>query len=81
MQLDSRIANGCIMDGTTYATVGNCIYLAESNAEKTLAIVRRMEATMAAQAEAIKALAEVWGADPDAVAKELETIDLNVTVA
>lgn len=88
MELNDRITNGYIMDGTTYATVGNCIYWAESNAEKALAIVRRMEATLAAQAEAIKALAEAQGADPDAVAKavadavaaKLETISLDVTV-
>ncbi len=88
MQLNDRITNGYIMDGTTYATVGNCLYWAESNAEKTLAIVRRMEATLAAQAEAIKALAKAQGADPDSIAKavsdavaaKLETIDLNVTV-
>ena len=88
MQLNDRITKGYIMDGTTYATVGNCLYWAESNAEKTLAIVRRMEATLAAQAEAIKALAKTQGADPDSIAKavsdavaaKLETIDLNITV-
>ena len=34
MGLDDRITDGCIMDGSTYVTAGNCICWAESCCEK-----------------------------------------------
>lgn len=37
MQLDDRVTDGTIMNGTTYATVGNLLYWSEQNAEKALA--------------------------------------------
>lgn len=37
MQLDDRVTDGTVMNGTTYATVGNLLYWSEQNAEKALA--------------------------------------------
>lgn len=36
MQLDDRVTDGTVMNGTTYATVGNLLYWSEQNAEKAL---------------------------------------------
>lgn len=81
MQLgDMIVDDGYIMDGSTYANVGNCIYWAERNTEKLLAEVSALSA-------AVKALAEAKGADPDEVAAKvgeavkakLEGISLSVT--
>ena len=80
MNLNDRITDGYIMDGTTYASVGNCIYWAERNTERLLAEVSALSA-------AVKALAEAKGADPDEVAAKvgeavrakLEGISLSVT--
>lgn len=40
MQLDDRVTDGTVMNGTTYATVGNLLYWSEQNAEKALAEAR-----------------------------------------
>lgn len=43
MQLNDMIVDdGMIMGGTTYASIGNCIYWAERNAEKALAAVNEL---------------------------------------
>ena len=42
MEMDDRITDGYIMNGTTYATVGNCIYWAERNAEQALSAVNTL---------------------------------------
>lgn len=45
MQLNDMIVDdGKIMDGTTWASVGNCIYWAERNAEKALTAVNELSA-------------------------------------
>ncbi len=80
MQLTDRITDGMIMDGTSYASVGNCLYWAERNTEKLLVEVSALSA-------AVRALAEAKGADPDeiavkvgdAVKAKLEGISLSVT--
>lgn len=88
MQLGDRIIDGTIMDGTTYATVGNCLYWAESNAEKAYNNTVALRAEIAALAAAVDTLAKSQGADPEAIAaavsdaveKKLEGIKLDVTV-
>lgn len=88
MNLNDRITDGYIMDGTTYATVGNCLYWAESNGEKTLALVRQLTAQVTALAGAVEALSSAHGANPNeiaaavskAVEEKLEKIDLEVKV-
>lgn len=88
MNLGDRITDGYIMDGTTYATVGNCLYWAESNGEKTLALVRQLSAQVTALGAAVEALSAAQGADPEeiaakvgaAVEAKLEGISLAVDV-
>lgn len=88
MQLNDKITDGKVMDGTTYATVGNCIYWAEQNAEKAYKNTVELKEQIAALSAAVEALAQSQGADPDAVAKavadavakKLESISLDVTV-
>lgn len=88
MNLGDRITDGYIMDGTTYATVGNCLYWAESNGEKTLALVRQLTAQVTALGAAVEALSAAQGADPEeiaakvgaAVEAKLEGISLAVDV-
>ena len=89
IQLNDKITNGKVMDGTTYATVGNCIYWAEQNAEKAYKNTVELKTQIAALSAAVEALAQSQGADPDAVAKavadavakKLESISLDVNVA
>lgn len=66
MQLGDRITDGMIMDGTSYANVGNCLYWAEQNTEKLLVQVEALTA-------AVEALAKAQGADPDAIAQTVES--------
>ena len=66
MQLgDMIVEDGYIMDGSTYANVGNCIYWAERNTEKILAQVTALSA-------AVEALSKVNGADPREIAAIVE---------
>ena len=88
MDLNDRITDGYIMDGSTYATVGNCIYWAESCSEKAYNNTVALRAEIAALAAAVDALAKSQGADPETIAaavsqavkRKLEGIKLDVTV-
>lgn len=88
MNLNDYITDGYIMDGSTYATVGNCLYWAERNAEKAYGNTVALRAEIAALAAAVDALAKSQGADPEqiaakvgaAVEAKLEGISLAVDV-
>lgn len=78
MQLNDMIVDdGYIMDGTSYASVGNCIYWAERNTEKILTQVTALSA-------AVEALTANAGANPNdiasiiekAVKEKLETLEI-----
>ena len=56
MEMDDRITDGYIMDGTTYATVGNCIYWAERNAEQALSAVNTLADQVNKLSEKVEAL-------------------------
>ena len=56
MDMNDRITDGYIMDGTTYATVGNCIYWAERNAEKTANTVNLLADQVRELSEKVEAL-------------------------
>lgn len=78
MQLtDMIVDDGYIMDGTSYANVGNCIYWAERNTEKILTQLAALSAT-------VEALIANTGANPGdiatiiekAVREKLETLEI-----
>lgn len=56
MDMNDRITDGYIMDGTTYATVGNCIYWAERNAEQALSAVNTLADQVNKLSEKVEAL-------------------------
>lgn len=56
MEMNDRITDGYIMDGTTYATVGNCIYWAERNAEKAVNAVNLLADQMRELSEKMETL-------------------------
>lgn len=62
MELTDRITDGYIMDGTSYASVGNCIYWGEQNAEKALSVANSTAAKVDAIAEKVDKLAVGGGA-------------------
>ena len=62
MDMNDRITDGYIMDGTTYATVGNCIYWAERNAEKAVNAVNLLADQVRELSDKVEALSIGGGA-------------------